>query len=234
MDNRLVFPSIVLFVLSFIFETNGQSNTLTKEEMEGGWRLLFNGKTFDGWHQLTNSGWEIKDGELIAIASNANKQRDILTVDQFEDFEFFFEFKISEGTNSGVKYLVTNNYIEQKDVYLGLEYQILDDENFMYPERGKFRSSSSLYDLIPAVKKETVPLEMWNVAKIIVKGNDVQHWLNGFKVLEYDRSTDAFRSLIMQSKYKDLQNFGNTKKGFILLQNEGTAISFRNLKIKSD
>ena len=75
---------------------------------------------------------------------------------------------------------------------------------------------------------------MWNVAKIIVKGNDVQHWLNGFKVLEYDRSTDAFKSLIMQSKYKDLQNFGNTKKGFILLQNEGTAISFRNLKIKSD
>jgi len=225
---------IALFHVIFICEINAQApNVLTTEEQEGGWRLLFDGKTFDGWRKLTDFGWIIKDGELQATTSAANKQRDIITEDQFGNFELYFEFKISKGTNSGVKYLVTNDYPEQKGAFLGLEYQILDDVNFKYPERGTFRSSSSLYDLIPADKKETKPLEEWNIARIVVKGDYIQHWLNDAKVLEYDKSTDAFRSLIMQSKYKDLKRFGKAKKGHILLQNEGTAISFRNLKIKN-
>lgn len=217
----------------FDFGATAQSiYTLTSEEKKEGWRLLFDGKTFNGWNNLTNSGWEIKDGELSAVASSDHKQRDIITVDQFQDFEFYFEFKISEGTNSGIKYLVLNEYVGQKG-YLGLEYQILDDENFKYPERAIFRSSSSLYDLIPADNKKQKPIGQWNVARVMVNGNHVQHWLNGLKVLQYDRSTDAFKSLIRQSKYKDLQNFGRNKTGHILLQNEGTPISFRNIKLKT-
>src|SRR5690606_13196871 len=111
--------------------------------------------------------------EFSAVASNDHKQRDIITMDQFEDFEFYFEFKISEGTNSGIKYLVVNEYEAQKGTYLGLEYQILDDENFTYSERGILRSSSSLYDLIPANNKKQRPIGQWNVARVIVKGKDV-------------------------------------------------------------
>lgn len=235
MNNKKILTIALLIQFMFVFGATAQSiNTLTPEEKNEGWRLLFDGKTFNGWNNLTNSGWEIKDGELSAVASNDHKQRDIITVDQFVDFEFYFEFKISEGTNSGIKYLVLNEYVGQKGTYLGLEYQILDDKNFKYPERAIFRSSSSLYDLIPADNKKQKPLGQWNVARVMVNGNHVEHWLNELKVLEYNRSTDAFKSLIQQSKYKDLQNFGKNTAGHLLLQNEGTPISFRNIKIKSN
>lgn len=226
--------NVVFLQIIFVYAVIAQRpNTLTKKEQKTGWSLLFDGKTFNGWKMLANDGWEISKGELIAIGTANGKQMDLLTVGQFDDFELCFEFKISKESNSGVKYLVSNDYPEQKGVFLGLEYQILDDENFIYPERGIFRSSSSLYDLIPAKKKKIVPLGNWNTARIIVKRNIIQHWLNGFKVLEYDRNNNLFASLVEKSKYRNLENFGKSEKGYILLQNEGSPISFRNIKIRS-
>ncbi|WP_411273180.1 DUF1080 domain-containing protein [Daejeonella sp.] len=208
-------------------------NVLTKSEKQNKWRLLFDGKTFHGWQKLANDGWTIKGGELMAQVFNNGGQKDIITTDQFENFELSVEFKISKATNSGIKYLVTNNYPGQKGAYLGLEYQILDEVNFKYPERGVYRSLASLYDLIPANKKEIVPLNKWNIAKIIVNGNHIEHWLNGSRVVEYDRSISGFKTLVEDSKYKTMENFGMATKGHILLQNEGTPIAFRSIKIKS-
>lgn len=208
-------------------------NILTKKDKEAVWLMLFDGKTFDGWRKLANGGWMIKNGELSAIGATNGKQMDLLTTAQFDNFELFFEFKIAKESNSGVKYLVSNDYPGQNGTYLGLEYQILDDVNFKYPERGELRSLSSLYDLIAAGKKKTMPLGHWNTARIIVNNNQISHWLNGYKIIVYDRDNDDFMALIRKSKYKDFKNFGKAKKGHILLQNEGSPISFRNIKIKS-
>lgn len=225
---------IVIFSITTICAAHAQTpNVLTKKEKQKGWRLLFDGKTFNGWQKIANAGWTIKDGVLMAQAFNDGKQKDIITAEQFENFELSLEFKISKETNSGIKYSVTNNYPGQEGTFLGLEYQILDDVNFKYPERGVYRSLASLYDLIPANKKEIISLDKWIVAKIIVNGNHIEHWLNGNKVVAYDRSTEDFLTLVEDSKYKRLKNFGKSAKGHILLQNEGTPVAFRSIKIKS-
>lgn len=207
-------------------------NFLTKSEKQNGWRLLFDGKTFNGWQKLADTGWLINRGELMAQSFTNGGQKDIITTEQFGNFELIFEFKISKSTNSGIKYLVTNNYPGHKGAYLGLEYQILDEVNFKYPERGVYRSMASLYDLIPANKNRIVTLNSWNIAKIVVNDNHIEHWLNGNKVVEYDRSTSGFRTLVEDSKYKSMENFGMAAKGHILLQNEGTPVVFRSIKIK--
>lgn len=225
-----------MFLLQFVFVLASQAqqqNQLTKKEKDAGWHLLFDGSTFNGWKMLNGSGWIIKDGALTAVSSPAHTQSDIITTDQFEDFELVFEFKVYKNTNSGVKYLVTNDFPQQRGAFLGLEYQILDEANFVYPERGNLRTTASLYDLIPANPVKQVLLkERWNTAKIQVKGKLIRHWLNGKQVVSYDRSTAAFAQLVRDSKYKELSNFGQIKKGYFLLQNEGSPVSFRNIKVR--
>lgn len=229
---RNFFAVVIVGMIGIIGAMAQAPNELTENEKQNGWKLLFDGKTFDGWQRLANSGWSIKDGQLLAQASDDGKQKDIITTDQFENFELSVDFSLSKLTNSGIKYLVTNTYPGQEGSFLGLEYQILDDVNYKYPERGIYRSLASLYDLIPANKKDTISLYKWNVAWIIVKGNYIEQWLNGKMVVKYDRSTEDFKVLVENSKYKNLEKFGKTVKGHILLQNEGTPISFRNIKIK--
>ncbi len=224
----------LLLVLSVFRSFAQEPNNLTAAERADGWELIFDGKSFSGLRKLADGGWEVKDGMLLATPIPHGKQMDIITEKQFDDFELVFEFSVSENTNSGIKYLVTNDFPSQKGVYLGLEYQILDDINYKYPERGNLRSLASLYDLIPAdTSKQTKPFGQWNTAKITVNGNHITHWLNNDKVVEYDRSDPSFDTLIQHSKYKDLQNFGKAKKGHLLFQNEGTPIAFRNIKIRT-
>ncbi len=228
-----------LTVISFflIFSTfcgfAQKPNTLTAAEQADGWELIFDGESFDGLRRLADGGWEIQNGALSATAIPHGRQMDVITEKQFGNFELTFEFITSMNTNSGVKYLVTNDFSTQKGVYLGLEYQILDDVNYKYPERGHLRSAASLYDLISADSNKTVnAFGQWNTAKIIVNGNHISHWLNGHKVVEYDRSTDSFAKLIAMSKYKNLLHFGKAKRGHLLFQNEGTPVAFRNIKLK--
>ncbi|MGK6350569.1 3-keto-disaccharide hydrolase [Parapedobacter sp. DT-150] len=224
-----------LFPLLLIFAAIAQEpNTLSHEEQANGWQLLFDGESFNGLQKLAEGGWEIKNGTLSATPIPHGKQMDIITDKLFENFELTFDFSIYMNTNSGVKYLVKNDFTNQKGVYLGLEYQILDDENYKYPERGNLRSTASLYDLIPAGnQKKLNGFGQWNTAKIIVNRNLISHWLNGDKIVEYDRDSQSFQELTQQSKYKDLQHFGKAKKGHLLFQNEGTPVAFRNIKIKN-
>ena len=209
-------------------------NVLTEKEKQEGWELLFDGKTFTHLKKLTGSGWYIEDGELKAETKDEGEQsqKDIISKELFGNFELTFEFKIFNLTNSGVKYIVTSDYPGREGEYLGLEYQILDDINFIYPERGELRSLASLYDLRPAKKKDPVLLNNWNTAKIIVDNNNIEHWLNGKKTVEYDRNSERFKSLVALSKYKGLENFGEAKEGHILFQNEGSPVAFRSIKIK--
>jgi hypothetical protein len=228
-----------------VYVVNYQPNSLTGYEKKEGWRLLFDGKTSDGWMSFRKTGfpskgWEIKDGTINVLASEGREAAnggDIVTKDQFKAFDLSFEFKLTPGANSGLKYFVTlaeNN----SGSALGLEYQVLDD--VLHPDaklgRNGNRTLSSLYDLIKAEKPAASvrPIGQWNVGRVVVyPGNKVEHYLNGYKVLEYQRGSKEFRDLVEISKFKPVKNFGEAPQGYILLQDHGNSVSYRSIKIKN-
>ncbi len=225
-----------------IVQINNILNTLSDYEQRNGWKLLFDGKTTTGWRgtykdKFPENGWEIKDGELCVIEADGKESAnggDIVTLDEFADFELVVDFKITTGANSGIKYYVTEKEHNPGST-IGPEFQILDDKNHPDAKLGRDgnRTIGSLYDLIPAIKTKRVnPIGEWNTARIISKNNHVEHWLNGFKVVEYERGSKEFRELVALSKYKIWENFGEAPKGKILLQDHGNKVNFRNIKIR--
>jgi len=225
-----------------IVQINHIPNTLTSFENEQGWKLLFDGVSTKGWRgaykeKFPENGWEVKDGVLSVLSAEGKESTnggDIVTVDEYGDFELSFEFKITEGANSGVKYYVTEKENNQGSA-IGLEYQILDDVRHPDAKLGRDgnRTLSSLYDLIPAANKRPNPIGQWNTGRVVSKNNHVEHWLNGFKVLEYERGSKEFRDIVANSKYKVWPNFGEAPKGRILLQDHGDMVFFRSIKIRT-
>ncbi|NVK49431.1 MAG: DUF1080 domain-containing protein [Cyclobacteriaceae bacterium] len=228
-----------------IFVVNNRKNELIDYEIANGWRLLFNGKDSEGWvgaykDTFPDFGWSVTDG-ILSIASSGGGESsfagDIVTKEKFSAFDLAFEFNLSEGANSGVKYFVTLSENNSGSA-IGLEYQILDDERHPDAKMGRDgnRTLASLYDLITAQKQSRFvkkPGE-WNKGRIVVyPDNKVEHYLNGVKVLEYVRGSQEFRDLVALSKYKIWENFGEAPEGHILLQDHGDQVSFKNIKIKT-
>jgi hypothetical protein len=224
-------------------ETGSLLNILTPREKAQGWRLLFNGSSTEEWTGAKGpgfpaKGWVIKDGMLTVLGAAGGDHAsggDIITKEQYGNFELFLEFQIPPGANSGIKYLVVNNFPQQPGNYLGPEYQIIDDDQHADAKLGVNgnRTLGSLYDLIPAQNKKANPVGQWNQVRIIVNGNHVEHWLNGSKVVEYERGSRDFRKLVAASKYKDLAGFGEMPKGHLLLQGHGDTVYYRNIKIRN-
>jgi hypothetical protein len=227
-----------------VYVINNIPNKLNSYEKQSGWKLLFDGKTSNGWigaykKTFPPNGWEIKDGEIRALASQGKESAnggDIVTKDQYSAFDLSFDFSLATGGNSGVKYFVRLSENNSGSA-IGLEYQVLDDS--LHPDAklgiAGNRTLASLYDLIAANKQKRFihPVTQWNTGRIIVyPNNHVEHYLNGVKVLEYERSSAAFRELVAVSKYKVWKNFGEASKGYILLQDHGDAVSFRSIKIR--
>jgi len=235
----------LLLLLTLGGTANAQLNTLTAKEKSEGWQLLFDGKTSDGWRGANSStfptaanGWAIKNGTLTIQSSNGAESQnagDIVTNKEYGAFELSFNFKLTRGANSGVKYFVTLKENSGASA-IGLEYQVLDDD--VHPDaklgRDGNRTLASLYDLKTANKAGAVkPIGEWNTGKVVVfPNNHVEHWLNGIKVLEYERKSPEFRELVKISKYKIWPNFGEADQGHILLQDHGNEVSYRNLKIR--
>jgi hypothetical protein len=159
---------------------------------------------------------------------------DIITTKKYKNFVLKVDFKITEGANSGVKYFVDPDLNKGEGSAIGCEFQILDDKNHPDAKLGVKgnRTLGSLYDLIPAPENKPFFNGFFNTAMIVVKGNHVEHWLNGTKLLEYERNNQMWNALVAYSKYKDWPNFGNAKEGHILLQDHGDEVWFRNIKIK--
>jgi hypothetical protein len=219
-------------------------NHLSPTEKKNGWKLLFDGNTSSGWRGaykkgFPEKGWVVKDGNMTVLSSAGKESAnggDIVTLNEYSSFDLSFDFKITPGANSGVKYFVTLKENNQGSA-IGLEYQVLDDQ--LHPDaklgRDGDRTMASLYDLIPAVKQARFvhPVGNWNTGRIIVfPNNHVIHYLNGVKVLEYDRGSPEFRKLVAISKFKVWPNFGEAKQGHILLQDHGNEVSFRSIKIR--
>lgn len=227
-----------------IFVVNTIPNNLSPQEVRNGYSLLWDGKTTAGWRgaykeNFPEHGWEINHGELIVLkASGAEAiHGDIVTQKKFSVFELKFDFKLAEGANSGVKYFVTESE-NNKGSAIGLEYQILDEENNPDAKMGMNgnRLMASLYDLMAADKKQNTRKKIgeWNQGMIrVYPDNKVEHWLNGYKVVEYIRGSTEYQSLVAISKYKIWENFGMAKEGSILLQDHGDQVSFRSIKIKT-
>ncbi|HEU0063449.1 MAG TPA: DUF1080 domain-containing protein, partial [Flavisolibacter sp.] len=227
-----------------IFVVDYVPNHLTNYEKQNGWRLLFNGKNSDGWisargNAFPSKGWQIKNGILTVLSSEGKEAAnggDVVTKEQFSAFDLSFEFKLTPGANSGVKYFVT---LAEKTngSAIGLEYQVLDDS--LHPDaklgRNGDRTLASLYDLIPSNKPASVirPIGAWNTGRIVVySDNHVEHYLNGIKVLEYKRGSKEFKDLVAISKYNIWKDFGEAAEGHILLQDHGNEVSFRSIKIR--
>lgn len=222
-----------------------QDNQLTKKEVKEGWQLLFDGKTTTGWKgayldNFPEKGWRVENGLLMvekADGGEATNGGDIVTLAEYTDFELSVDFRLSEGANSGIKYFVDARQATPttpRSAY-GLEFQLLDDAKHPDAKNGRDgnRTLASLYDLITASSAKPVkPIGEWNTAKIISKGSHVEHWLNGKKVVEYERGSEVFKKLVAISKYKDIPNFGLNEKGRILLQDHGDKLTYKNIKIK--
>lgn len=231
------FAFLSLLLLAFNVSFGQQApNTLSKKEKKQGVKLLWDGKTTNGWRgaaldKFPEKGWKISDG-VLSVEPSEGKGGDIVTTEAYSNFELSVDFKLTEGGNSGIKYFVDPNLPKSG---LGLEFQLLDDDKHPDAKKGREgnRTTASLYDMIPAAKDKPVrKIGEWNTAKIVSKGNHTEHWLNGVKVLEYERNSDEYRRLIAMSKYKDLPNFGTGERGRILLQYHGDQAFFRNIKIR--
>ncbi|MPY86311.1 MAG: DUF1080 domain-containing protein [Luteitalea sp.] len=218
------------------------ANTLTPEEERDGWTLLFDGTSTDGWRAaygdtFPQHGWAVENGELVVLESGGGESKhggDIVTVDQYSSFEVMLDVKLTPGANSGIKYFVTEQQGGGGASAIGLEYQLLDDERHPDAKAGRpgTRMLASLYDLIPAEDRTINPPGEWNTARIVSRDRHVEHWLNGTKVLEYERGSAAYRKLVAESKYAKWESFGEADKGRILLQDHGNRVAFRNIKVR--
>jgi hypothetical protein len=225
-----VFASFAL--LAFHHPSQKKDNTLTTAEKKAGWKLLFDGKSTEGWRTYQNQpndSWEVVNGELHCKKNGVKKRSDLITKDEYASFELQFDWKVGKGANSGALYHVLETHHSSYET--GPEYQLIDDLG--YPEKlEEWQKSGSDYAMHPPLKIASKPAGEYNHTRILVNGDHVQHWLNGVKVADFHSWTPEWEKLKKEGKWKDYPDYGMAKSGYIALQDHGGGIWFRNIKIK--
>ncbi len=219
-------------------QVNCIDNTISEQEAAGGWKLLFDGKTTSGWKSakgevFPDRVFTVEEG-MLKVKKTQEGSGGIITEKKYRNFELLVDFRITEGANSGIKYFVNRDETTGEFATIGCEYQILDDR--LHPDALKGvkgnRTLGSLYDLIPAPDDKPYRSSTFNHARIVVRGNHVEHWLNDVKLVEYERNTPMWQALVNYSKFSNIPGFGNAESGNILLQDHGDEVWFKNIKIK--
>ena len=209
---------------------SAQAPSLTAEEKAAGWKLLFNGTSLAGWRgyksEAPPTGWRAENGVLIRDGAGG----DLMTADQYGDFEMRFEWKVTANGNSGVIYRIATT--EEYPWQTGPEYQILHNQGHR-DGKDPITSAGSNYAVNPPGKDVTKPVGEWNEGRIVARGNHVEHWLNGVKVVEYEIGSADWEARVKASKFAKMANYGRMKRGYIALQDHGDLVSYRNLKIKT-
>lgn len=206
---------------------SAQENTLTAAEKAAGWKLLFDGRTTEGWRGFKapapDPGWTVKDGTL---GPDPKTSKDIITKETFGDFELAFDWKISPKGNSGVMFRV----IEEGDqtYFSGPEYQVLDNSRGEPP----LERAGALYGLYAPTRDATRPVGEFNQSRIVLRGGKGEHWLNGVKVVEYDLNSPEFKAKVAATKFKAWPQFARARSGHIALQNHGDHVAYRNIRIR--
>lgn len=225
-----------------------EPNTLTKAEADAGWQLLFDGSSYNGWTGMKGAPvpkeyWAIEDG---AIRTVAGRSRDLVTTKPFDNFELTFDVKILADGNSGLKYLVQQEWLsphwapdlspDQKEsqrlAAVGHEYQVLDDATLNNKPGWEKESMGSFYLVYAPTKKKQSPFGEWNTCRVVVNGTRVEHWLNGDKILEYELGTPELLSLVQQTKFRADAGYGKKAPGYIVLTHHNSPAWFRNIKIR--
>ena len=208
----------------------GSLNTLTPAERAEGWRLLFDGKTTTGWRgwkmDTLPSGWRAVDGALTRV----RKAADIMTTDKFKDFELKLEWKIAKNGNSGIFYRASED--DDAIYWSGPEMQVLDDAG--HPDgQSRLTAAGSDYGLYPAPAGVVKPAGQWNQVRLVVKGQHVEHWLNGVKVVEYELGSPDWEAKVKASKFAPHPHYGRNREGYIGLQEHDFWVAYRNIKIRT-
>lgn len=243
---QILFFAIILFSVSCQQNSNTEKETaedpteevvetgdneLSAEEKAAGWELLFDGNVIDKWRVFnrdTMSGWEVKDGEMVALGTES---ADIISKEQFENFELKVDWKVSTGGNSGIFFNVVEDTSYFAVYQTGPEYQIVDDYEFPEPLEG-WQKAAANYGMHPAFKQVSKGANEYNSSMIRVENGHVTHWLNGEQVVEYDLWTPEWEAKIQESKWKDFPDYGKAKSGHLALQDHGNVIWFKNIKVR--
>lgn len=230
---------VLLFPLSALAAdaADQDPNSLTADEQQAGWRLLFDGRTTDGWRGYRSTtvpaSWRVENGSLLSRRTSGESSGDLITTDQFADFELVWEWKMTPGGNSGVIYRATE---ERNSVWeTGPEYQVLDNRGHL-DGLNPLASAGACYSVFAPARDATRPLGEWNQSRVLARGNRVEHWMNGEKLLEYEVGSRRWQAYVKTSKFfqsaYNQSNWGKVPKGHIGLQDYGGAIEFRGIKIR--
>jgi hypothetical protein len=225
----LLVPAVALAQRPAAAAGAGAHNTLTDAQRAGGWRLLFDGRSTDGWRgyrrESMPAGWQVVDGTLARTGSGG----DIITTEQYDSFELELEWLVGPGGNSGIFFHVTEtgDYIWQT----GPEMQILDNAGHREGANPE-TSTGSNYALHGPSSDVARPAGEWNSVRLVVRGDHVEHWLNGTRIVEYVLGSDDWKARVEASKFRDMPGYGANRRGHIALQDHGDPVQFRNIRIR--
>lgn len=232
-----LFP-VVLLACGTSSKTTASFNTLSDKEKKDGWQLLFDGTTKNGWHIYNNksdgAAWTVKDGVLYLDAASKQKGAgggDLVTNEEYENYDLKLEWKIDAAGNSGIIFLTQEELKYDASYLTGPEMQIIDNNGHPDARNNKHRAGD-LYDLIAAEPQNAKPWGQWNQVEIIIKNGQLELYQNGTKVVSTTMWTNNWQQLIANSKFKQWADFGKFRKGRIALQDHGDGVAFRNIKIK--